>query len=58
MKDNLRYAIFIGIFVILGIVLSPFVWNVMTSFKDKGEYFTYPPSLSLSSLTLNTIFKG
>ncbi len=43
MKDHLRIPIFVGIFFLLALALSPFLWNFMTSFKDKGEYFTYPP---------------
>jgi multiple sugar transport system permease protein len=35
--------IILVIIVLLLVSLSPFIWNFMTSFKDKGEYFTYPP---------------
>jgi multiple sugar transport system permease protein len=35
--------IILVIIVLLLVFLSPFIWNFMTSFKDKGEYFTYPP---------------
>lgn len=58
MKDILRPFVFIGIFVLLGIALSPFVWNVMTSFKDKGEYFTYPPVFIPRSFGIEHYLQG
>lgn len=58
MKDNLRYIIFVGIFLLLALALSPFIWNLMTSFKDKGEYFTYPPVFIPRSFDVEHYLQG
>lgn len=57
-RDGMKVAIFLTIFVVLLIMLSPFIWNVMTSFKDKGEYFTYPPVFIPRSFDLEHYVQG
>ena len=42
-ERRLNIFIILIIIILLLVFLSPFIWNFMTSFKDKGEYFTYPP---------------
>lgn len=57
-RDGVTAMIFVGIFVLLAIAIAPFVWNVLTSFKDKGEYFTYPPVFLPSSFDLEHYIQG
>ena len=35
--------VFVLMALLLIVFLSPIFWMVSTAFKDKGEYFTYPP---------------
>lgn len=42
-NDYVVILIFIAIGLLLMLFFMPMLWMFMTSFKDKGEYFTYPP---------------
>jgi len=42
-KNGVNILVFFGLAILLLFFLSPIIWNVLTSFKDRGEYFTYPP---------------
>ncbi len=57
-RNGIVVAVFVGIGVLLVVFLAPFFWNVMTSFKDRGEYFTYPPVFIPSSFDLEHYAQG
>lgn len=50
--------IFIAIGLFLLIFLSPMFWMLLTSFKNKGEYFTYPPVFIPQNPDLSHFLRG
>lgn len=47
-----RIALYAGLIVIAIGVMLPMLWTLSTSFKQRGDMFSYPPSLLPSSPTL------
>ncbi len=59
-RPNDYFVIFV--FVVVGLLLilflSPVFWMVSTAFKDKGEYFTYPPIYLPKKLDFSHFLRG
>ncbi len=59
-RPNDYFVIFV--FVVVGLLLilflSPIFWMVSTAFKDKGEYFTYPPIYLPKKLDFSHFLRG
>ncbi len=49
---------FVVMALLLIVFLSPIFWMVSTAFKDKGEYFTYPPMYLPKKLDFSHFFRG
>lgn len=47
-----RTALYIALTVIAAVVVLPLVWTLSTSFKERGDMFSYPPTLLPSPFTL------
>jgi multiple sugar transport system permease protein len=50
--------IFTAIGLLLLIFLSPMLWMLLTSFKNKGEYFAYPPVFIPQNPDLSHFLRG
>ncbi len=50
--------LFFAIGFLLLIFLSPMLWMFLTSFKDRGEFFTYPPVFIPKSPDFSAFFHG
>lgn len=57
-SDYIVILIFIAIGLLLMLSFMPMLWMFLTSFKDKGEYFTYPPVFIPRSLDLSHFKRG
>ena len=56
--DYVVILIFLAIGLLLMLSFMPMLWMFLTSFKDKGEYFTYPPVFIPRSLDLSHFKRG
>jgi len=57
-NDYVVIFAFVVIAILLIVFLSPIFWMVSTAFKDKGEYFTYPPVYLPKKLDFSHFFRG
>ena len=57
-SDYAVILFFFGIGFLLLIFLSPMLWMFLTSFKDKGEFFTYPPVFIPKTPDLSAFIRG
>jgi len=57
-KKHVIILIILIIGIALVIFLSPVFWMVLTSFKEKGEYFSYPPVFISRSFDLSHFARG
>ena len=57
-NDYFVILVFVVIALLLILFLSPIFWMVSTAFKDKGEYFTYPPVYLPKKLDFSHFFNG
>ena len=57
-SDYIVILIFIAIGLLLMLSFMPMLWMFLTSFKDKGEYFTYPPVFIPRSPDLSHFKRG
>ena len=57
-NDYFVIFVFIVIAILLVVFLSPIFWMVTTAFKDKGEYFTYPPIYFPKKLDFGHFLRG
>jgi multiple sugar transport system permease protein len=57
-NDYFVIFVFIVIAILLVVFLSPIFWMVTTAFKDKGEYFTYPPIYFPKKLDFSHFLRG
>jgi len=60
MKEKIHAIILIVLVLAFALVifLSPIFWMVLTSFKEKGEYFTYPPVFISKTFDLSHFARG
>ncbi|UCG94694.1 MAG: carbohydrate ABC transporter permease [Candidatus Aerophobus sp.] len=56
-KITIKVAIAVGAIFVLTITLLPYLWLVITSFKNYGEVFDVPPTLIPKAPTLD-VYKG
>jgi len=57
-SDYVIILFFVGIGFLLLIFLSPMLWMFLTSFKDRGEFFTYPPVFIPKTPDLSAFIHG
>ncbi|MFW6139422.1 MAG: carbohydrate ABC transporter permease [Spirochaetota bacterium] len=57
-KKHAVILIILVLAIALVIFLSPIAWMVLTSFKEKGEYFTYPPVFISKSFNFSHFARG
>jgi multiple sugar transport system permease protein len=57
-SDYAVILFFAGIGFLLLIFLSPMLWMFLTSFKDKGEFFTHPPVFIPKTPDLSAFIRG